>query len=73
MPVYNGGDYLSDAIKSILNQSMGDFEFIILNDGSTDASLNVIRKYAQSDNRIRLITRENKGLIYTLNEGPSFV
>jgi glycosyltransferase involved in cell wall biosynthesis len=72
LPVYNGGDYLSDAIKSILNQSMGDFEFIILNDGSTDASLNVIRKYAQSDNRIRLITRENKGLIYTLNEGIKY-
>jgi glycosyltransferase involved in cell wall biosynthesis len=69
MPVYNGGIYLEEAIDSILNQTFTDFEFIILDDGSTDDSLSLIKKYASKDDRIVIITRENKGLVYTLNEG----
>jgi len=69
LPVYNGGEYLKDAMESILNQSYKNFEFIIINDGSSDDSINVIRQYEILDNRIKVIDRENRGLIATLNEG----
>ena len=68
MSVYNGGTYLRPAIQSILEQTFSDFEFIIVNDGSTDESLEIIRSF--SDSRIRLIENEkNMGLIYSLNRG----
>jgi len=69
MPVYNGGKYLDEAIQSILNQTYANFEFIIINDGSTDKSLEIIEKYKKQDERIILISRENRGLIASLNEG----
>lgn len=69
MSVYNGQNYLDDAIQSILTQTYKDFEFIIINDGSTDKSLEIIKKYQMFDERIILISRENKGLIASLNEG----
>tara|TARA_R110001583_G_scaffold125058_2_gene276531 strand:- start:4867 stop:5766 length:900 start_codon:yes stop_codon:yes gene_type:complete len=69
LPVYNGGEYLNEAIDSILNQTFSDFEFIIINDGSTDDSLSIIESYLNVDDRITLINRENKGLIASLNEG----
>lgn len=69
LPVYNGEKYLDEAIESILNQTYTNFEFIIINDGSKDDSLEIIRKYEQQDSRIIVISRENKGLIATLNEG----
>ncbi len=50
MPVFNGASYLKGAISSILNQTMGDFEFIIINDGSTDSSTDIIRSF--NDKRI---------------------
>jgi glycosyltransferase involved in cell wall biosynthesis len=68
MPVYNAGTDLAEAIQSILNQSFRDFEFVIVNDGSTDDSLKVLQSY--NDNRIRIINNEtNKGLIASLNIG----
>lgn len=69
LPVYNGEEYLDEAIQSILNQTYTNFEFIIINDGSTDKSLEIIKKYKEKDQRIVVISRENKGLIATLNEG----
>lgn len=69
MSVYNGEKYLDEAIQSILTQTYKDFEFIIINDGSTDKSLEIIEKYKKNDERIVLISRENKGLIASLNEG----
>lgn len=69
MAVYNGGEYLRLAIDSILQQSFRDFEFIIINDGSQDNSLEVLTEYAKIDDRIRIISRENKGLVASLNEG----
>jgi len=69
MPVYNAQNYVEEAILSILNQTYQNFEFIIINDGSTDKSLEIIQKYALQDNRIKVISRENKGLPYSLNEG----
>lgn len=69
LPVYNGEKYLAEAIESILNQTYINFEFIIINDGSKDNSLEIIRKYEKQDSRIIIISRENRGLIVTLNEG----
>lgn len=69
MPVYNAEGYVAEAVESILNQTFSDFEFIIINDGSIDRSLEILQYYAQHDRRIRLISRENRGLVITLNEG----
>ena len=69
MPVYNCQDYLNESIESILNQTYRNFEFIIINDGSTDNSLKIINSYAKLDKRVVLISRENKGLVQSLNEG----
>ena len=68
MPVYNGEKYLREAIDSILNQTYSDFEFLIINDGSTDNSENIINSY--NDSRIRYVKNEcNLKLIATLNKG----
>ncbi len=68
MPVYNGAKYLGEAIESILGQTYKDFEFLILNDGSTDESLAIVRSF--DDRRIRVIDNgRNLGLIATLNRG----
>jgi glycosyltransferase involved in cell wall biosynthesis len=69
LPVYNGIRHLHAALDSILNQTLRDFEFIIIDDGSTDGSAEVLREYAQAESRIRLVSRPNKGLTVTLNEG----
>ena len=70
MPVYNGEKYLQEAIDSILNQSYSYFEFLIINDGSTDQTDSIILDY--SDDRIRYLKNEsNIGLIATLNLGFS--
>lgn len=55
MPVYNGEKYLKESIESILNQSYKNFEFIIIDDASTDDSLKIIKKYAKKDKRIKLL------------------
>lgn len=68
MPVYNGERYLAEAIDSILAQTFTDFELIIIDDGSTDNSLSVLQAYQKRDSRIRLISRENRNLVATLNE-----
>ncbi len=69
LPVYNGVPYLDEAIKSILRQTYSNFEFIIIDDGSTDSSIEIINKYKSIDDRIKVISRENRGLISSLNEG----
>jgi glycosyltransferase involved in cell wall biosynthesis len=68
MPVYNAERYLAAAVESILAQSFRDFEFLIINDGSTDDSQAILERYAVADPRIRLVSRENRGLVATLNE-----
>ena len=68
MPVYNTEKYVAEAIESILNQTFADLEFIIIDDGSTDRSLEILRRYEIRDCRIRLIVRENRGIVATRNE-----
>lgn len=68
MAAYNAEDYISDAISSILHQTYRDFEFIIIDDGSTDNTHSLISSY--DDERIILLTNEtNRGLAYSLNRG----
>jgi glycosyltransferase involved in cell wall biosynthesis len=71
MSVYNGEKWLAVAIESILKQSFSDFEFIIVNDGSTDESLSVIQTYAAGDDRILVLNKSNSGLTKSLNLGAS--
>lgn len=68
LPVYNGGDFLADAIESILGQTFQEFELVAVDDGSTDESSLILKKYAERDSRVRVISRGNKGLPVTLNE-----
>jgi len=69
MAVYNGDEYLSAAVNSILEQTFDSFEFIIIDDGSIDASNQILNEY--TDSRIKLIRQENKGLSAALNVGIS--
>lgn len=70
MTAYNSEKYIAEAIESILNQTFGDFEFIIINDGSTDNTAKIVAKYAQADKRIKFIdNKNNQGLIAVLNQG----
>jgi Glycosyl transferase family 2 len=68
MSVYNGARHLYPAVRSILDQDFADFEFLVVNDGSSDASGAILRQLAASDARIKLIDRENRGLVASLNE-----
>ncbi len=68
MSVYNGEEHLQKAISAVLNQTFKDFEFLIIDDGSTDNSYKIMRKFADKDKRIRLIrNRKNIGLTKSLN------
>ena len=68
-PVYNAGRYLRPAVESILVQTFRDFELIVVDDGSKDDSLAVLREYEANDHRVRIITRPNTGIVGALNDG----
>jgi len=69
MSVFNGEKHIEDAIESILDQTYRNFEFIIIDDGSFDKSLEIIQKYAAFDNRIKIIKNaKNIGLTKSLNK-----
>jgi glycosyltransferase involved in cell wall biosynthesis len=67
LPIYNGTKYLKEAVQSILDQTYADFELIMIDDGSTDHSADIVSTFI--DPRIRLYPQENKGLAVTLNRG----
>lgn len=69
LPVYNGENYIAEAIESILCQTFSNFELIVIDDGSTDDTRIILLEYQAKDQRIVLVSRENKGLVETLNEG----
>ena len=69
MSVFNGERWLAESIDSVLNQTFRDFEFIIVNDGSTDRSLEIINKFSQLDSRIKVFDKINTGLSDSLNYG----
>ena len=67
MPVYNAGRFLAPALESILSQTFSDFELIAMDDGSRDASGEVLARLAARDSRVRVFTQENQGIVATLN------
>ena len=70
MPVYNRSDLVERAINTILYQTFQDFEFIIVDDGSTDATPDILKKYAKQDPRVRIITNpKNCGIACARNRG----
>lgn len=68
LPVYNGERHLARALQSVLDQSFTDFELLVLDDGSRDGAPAILKRFAAADGRIRLVSRENRGLVATLNE-----
>lgn len=70
LPVYNGSVFLKNALESILNQTFEAFEFIIIDDGSTDGTPDILNEYAKCDKRIRILRNsDNKKIVYSLNKG----
>ncbi len=69
MPVYNAERYLSKAVESILAQTFKNFEFLIIDDGSTDSSISILQQYAQGDSRVQLIRLAHSGIVNALNRG----
>lgn len=69
VPVYNNVETIRECINSLINQSYRNLEIILINDGSTDKSLNVLNEFENIDKRINVISRENKGSINTRIEG----
>lgn len=67
LPVYNSEAYVAEAVESILQQTFSDFECIIIDDGSSDRSLEILRPYAAQDSRITIISQENRGQPATRN------
>lgn len=68
MPVYNAERYLAEAMESILGQTFRDFEFVIVDDGSTDNSSAILARYAAQDSRLRVHHQPNSGICVTLNK-----
>lgn len=69
MCVHNGERFLAEAIDSILRQTMSDFEFVIVDDGSTDGTGEILRQYEATDERVRVVTRPHEGVAAALNFG----
>jgi len=69
MSVFNGEPYLRESVESILSQTFRDFEFIIINDGSTDGTADILTHYQRIDPRLAVHHQQNKGLIDSLNTG----
>ncbi len=68
MPAYNSAHYISEAIKSVIGQTMPDFELVVVDDGSTDHTADVVRRYL-GDRRVRLLSQENAGPSIARNRG----
>lgn len=73
LPVYNGEKYVADAIESVISQPCRDLELLILNDGSTDATLRIAEGYARRDPRVTVHSHPNYGIGRNRNEGFQFV
>lgn len=71
MPAYNASKFIAAAIDSILNQTFPDFELIIVDDGSTDNTLEIVKSYLEKDDRVRLLQSEHGGLSRACNLGIS--
>lgn len=73
MPVYNGERFISEALESLLSQSFGGFEIILINDGSVDGTSRICGHYTEKDSRIRFIDKENEGVSKSRNRALDMV
>ena len=69
VPTYNQADYLPEALESLLHQSYGNWEAVVVNDGSTDNTVDVLKNYMDKDRRIQVVNKTNGGVASALNEG----
>lgn len=69
MPAYNAANFITQTIESVLNQTFTDFELLIIDDGSTDNTLEIAEQYAQRDRRIQVLSHVNQGVSATRNRG----
>lgn len=69
IPCYNGEKYLRNCLDSVVNQTFNNMEIIVVNDGSTDSSTEIVEEYMKDDKRIKLINKENGGLSSARNRG----
>ena len=69
IPAYNAGKYLDECLESLVSQSFKDFEVIVVDDGSTDRTAVLGRKYTELDNRFRLVEKDNGGVSSARNSG----
>lgn len=69
IPIYNTEEYIKDCLDSIKNQTFKDFEVLMMNDGSTDRSLEIIEEYAKTDERFKVVSNPNSGISITRNKG----
>lgn len=69
VPVYNVEKYIEECLDSVLSQTLKEIEIICVNDGSTDSSLEILKRYKRKDGRIKIINKENKGYGNTINRG----
>lgn len=69
LPVYNQELYLNTSIPAVLEQTYNDLEIVCVNDGSTDSSYSILLKYAENDDRIKIISQENRGLASAVETG----
>ncbi len=69
MPMYNQEKYIKECLLSVMHQTLKDIEIIVVNDGSTDNSLEIVKKYANKDGRIKIIDKPNSGYGHSMNMG----
>lgn len=69
IPIYNTEEYVKDCLDSIKRQTFGEFEVLMMNDGSTDNSLKIIEEYAKTDDRFKVVSNPNSGISITRNKG----
>lgn len=69
VPTYNNEKYIKDCLESLIKQTYYNIEIIVINDGSTDNTYNILKQYEEKDNRIKIINRDNSGVSRTRNIG----
>jgi glycosyltransferase involved in cell wall biosynthesis len=69
MPVYNAAKYLRAAVQSVLDQTYRNFELVVVDDGSRDESLTILKEFAAADPRVKIVSRPNTGIVGALNDG----
>ena len=69
IPAYNAAEYIRECVDSILAQSFKDYELILVNDGSTDSTNDILKEYACSDSRMRVLQQKNSGQSVARNNG----